>query len=111
MINCTDMELLISDYADGIADARTRRIVERHVQLCMRCRSRMQRAQQVAQQLRRLPLLPAGVSSRSVRFRRHLEDRLAQTHRRREYYPMYLYALLATALLALIVLTLAYFGG
>jgi anti-sigma factor RsiW len=110
MPDCTELELLLSDYADGIADERTRRIVERHVQLCSRCRQRVQAAYQVAQQLRRLPLLPAGVSSRVGRFRQRLEARAARDPLRLEQYPFFVSALLASVLLLITLLALFYLG-
>lgn len=110
MISCADMEVLLSDYADGTADARTRRIVEQHVQLCERCRRRVQRAHQLAQQLRRLPLLPAGVSSRIARFRRRLDARAQHNFRRLEHYPFYVSVLLAVLLIVIALLTIFYLG-
>lgn len=110
MISCTDMELLLSDYADGIADARTRRIVEQHVQLCARCRRRLVAAQQIAQQLRRLPLMPTGLSSRVARQRRHVEQALMQERRGLEQYPFYVSAILAAILVTLALLAIFYFG-
>ncbi len=110
MLDCTDLEPLLSDYADGIADERTRRIVERHVQLCSRCRQRVQAAYQVAQQLRRLPLLPAGMSSRVARFRQRLEARSMRDPRRLEHYPFIVSALLASLVLLITLLTLFYIG-
>jgi anti-sigma factor RsiW len=109
-MNCGYMEVLISDYADGVSDDRTRRIVERHVQVCARCRQRLISAQQVAQQLRRLPALPAGVSSRVPRFRQRLEDRASVDWRRLEHYPFFVSALLAATLITLILLTVFYLG-
>ncbi|HEX6292433.1 MAG TPA: zf-HC2 domain-containing protein [Herpetosiphonaceae bacterium] len=110
MIDCTDLEPFLSDYADGIADERTRRIVERHVQLCSRCQQRVQAAHQVAQQLRRLPLLPAGMSSRVARFRRRLEQRAMHRPHRLEDYPFFVSALLASVLILGILLTFFYLG-
>jgi anti-sigma factor RsiW len=110
MVDCIDLEPFLSDYADGIADERTRRIVERHVQLCTRCQQRVQAAYQVAQQLRRLPLLPAGVSGRVTRFRRRLEDRAMRDPWRLEHYPFFVSALLASLILLITLLTLFYIG-
>lgn len=110
MVSCTDIEPLLSDYADGIADERARRIVERHVQLCSRCRQRVQAAHQVAQQLRRLPLLPAGVSSRAARFKRRMEARAMRDPRRLEHYPFFVSALLASLLILTMLLALFYLG-
>lgn len=110
MISCTDMELLLSDYADGVSDARTRRIVEQHVQLCSRCRRRLEQAQQIAQQLRRLPLMPAGLSSRVARQRRLIEEEAARDRRGLEHYPFYVSALLAAAIVTLALLLIFYFG-
>lgn len=110
MISCDYMEVLLSDYADGSNDPRTRRIVERHVQLCARCRRRLDEAQQVAQQLRRLPLLPASLSSRVARQRRRIEQAGAVKRRGLEHYPFYVAALLAVALVTLALLLIFYFG-
>ena len=110
MLSCVDLEVLLSDYADGIADARTRRIVERHVQLCERCRERVQSAYQVAQQLRRLSLLPPGMSNRAARFRRRLEARATREQRRLEHYPFYVSAVLVAVLVVLALLTILYLG-
>lgn len=110
MVSCTDIEPLLSDYADGIADERARRIVERHVQLCSRCQLRVQAAHQVAQQLRRLSLLPAGVSSRTARFRRRLEARAMHDPWRLEHYPFFVSALLASLLILITLLALFYLG-
>lgn len=109
MLNCADLEVLLSDYADGVADARTRRIVELHVQLCNRCRLRVQRARQVGLQLQRLPLLPPGISSRVGRFRRRLESRAVRDRWRLEHYPFYVSALLAAILITLALFTVFYF--
>ncbi|MDP9310961.1 MAG: zf-HC2 domain-containing protein [Chloroflexota bacterium] len=110
MIRCSDMDVLLSDYADGIADARTRRIVERHVQLCHRCRQRVQQDAELAQQLRRLSLLPAGVASRVGRFRRRLEKETEREWWRLEQYPFYVSALIATLLVVISLLVLLYVG-
>lgn len=110
MIRCVDMELLLSEYADGTADPRIRRIVEQHVQLCERCRRRLQIAYQLRQQLRRLPLLPAGVSSRVARFRRRLDEHAQHDRRRLEQYPFYVSALLATVLVVVSLLLIFYLG-
>jgi anti-sigma factor RsiW len=110
MLDCTDLETLLSDYADGIANERTRRIVERHVQLCTRCRQRVKASHQVAQQLRRLPLLPAGVSSRVARFRQRLEARATRDPLRLEPY-LFCVALLLVSLVSLaVLLALLYLG-
>jgi anti-sigma factor RsiW len=106
MVDCTDLETLLSDYADGIGSERTRRIVERHVQLCTRCRRRVRASYQVAQQLRRLPLLPAGVSSRVTRFRRRLEARAMRDPRRLKRYSLFVSALLASLLILVALLLL-----
>ena len=110
MLRCADLEVLLSDYADGVADARTRRIVEQHVQLCQRCRHRLGRARQVAQQLQRLPLLPPGLSSRVGRFRRRLEQHASTPAPwRLERYPFYVAALLAALLIVLALGAIFYF--
>ena len=111
MVRCVYPEVLLSDYADGIADARARRIVERHVQLCEQCRQRVQRAHQIAQQMRRLPLLPPGVASRVARSRRRLEARVApQPRLNLQQYPFYVAMLFATLLMLIALLTLLYLG-
>ena len=110
MIRCSAMQVLLSDYADGIADPRTRRIVERHVQLCDICRERVQADYQMAQQLRRLSLMPAGISSRMARLRRRLEASRQRDWRRLEDYPFYVSAVLATTLVVLALLTIFYLG-
>lgn len=110
MISCANLEVLLSDYADGVADARTRRIVEQHVQLCDRCRQRLIRTRRLAQQLQRLSLLPPGISSRVGRFRRRLEARSVPRQRwRLEHYPFYVSALLAALLIMLALFTIFYF--
>ena len=109
MIRCDYMEVLLSDYADGSNEPRTRRIVELHVQLCARCQRRLNEAQQVAQQLRRLPLLPAGLSSRVARQRRRIEQANAIERHGLEQYPFYVAALLAVALLTLALVLIFYF--
>ena len=76
MIRCADIQPLLSDYADGVADERGRRIVERHIQLCRACRDGVLVARQLGQQLVRLPLLPMGVSNRAPRMRGRLEQKL-----------------------------------
>lgn len=110
MIRCHHMEVLLSDYADGIADARTRRIVERHVQLCERCRRRVKADADLAQQLRRLSLLPPGVASRVARFRRRLESHAQRDWRRLEHYPFYVSAVIATILVVISLLLMFYVG-
>lgn len=109
MLNCADLEVLLSDYADGVADARARRMVERHVLLCDRCRLRLRRARQIGQQLQRLPLLPAGIASRVGRFRRRLETRATHSRWQLEHYPFYVSALLAALLIILALFTVFYF--
>lgn len=109
MLNCADLEVFLSDYADGVADARARRMVEQHVQLCDRCRQRVQRARQIGLQLQRLPLLPPGISSRAGRFRRRLESRMERGRWQLEHYPFYVSALLAAILITLALFTVFYF--
>lgn len=109
MLSCTDLEVLLSDYADGVADARARRIVELHVLLCDRCRLRLRRARQISLQLQRLPLLPAGISSRVGRFRRRLEARASRSRWQLEHYPFYVSALLAALLIVLALFAVFYF--
>lgn len=110
MTSCADLEVLLSEYADGASDPRTRRIVERHVQICPRCRARVAAAARVSDQLRRLPLLPPGVATRVARFRRALEQQVGRDRRRLEQYPFYVSAILAAALLLLTLLTIFYLG-
>ncbi|WP_052343817.1 anti-sigma factor family protein [Kallotenue papyrolyticum] len=84
MKSCDRLEVLLSEYADGSADPRTRRIVERHVQMCDRCRLRLEQAARVGRQLQRLTLLPPGIATRAPRLRRRLEARgLHARHARR----------------------------
>lgn len=75
-MRCLEIDDLIADYADGLADERGRRIAERHMQCCEACRERVLRTRQLAQQLRRLTLLPAGIQERVPRLRSELERRL-----------------------------------
>lgn len=75
-MRCVRVEPFLSDYADGIADERGRRIVERHIQLCRSCYDGVLVARQLGQQLMRLSLLPIGVSDRTPRLRRRLEQKL-----------------------------------
>ncbi len=82
-MRCAEIGPILSDYADGIADERGRRIVERHIQLCSACRDSMLVARQLGQQLKRLPLLPSGVNARAPSMRRRLEHKLARSRRRR----------------------------
>lgn len=111
MIRCEDIRLLMSEYVDGIDDPRTRRIVERHVQLCASCRVQIGRLVDVTQQLQRLPLLPIGVSGRVTRFRKRLEASVEpQPRRRLEHYPFYVSAALAAALITLTLLLIFYLG-
>ena len=75
-MRCADLEPLLSDYADGIADERARRIIERHIQLCRTCHDGAIASHQLGQQLMRLSLLPLGVHDRAPRLKRRLEERL-----------------------------------
>src|SRR5919199_3345369 len=75
-MRCIDLEPLLSDYADGIANERGRRIVERHIQLCPSCHDGVLLARQLGQQLMRLSLLPMGVTDRTPRMRSRLENKL-----------------------------------
>lgn len=77
-MRCADLEQVIVTYADGLADERGRRIAERHMQRCADCRERGQRTRQLAQQLHRLALLPAGIQERIPRLRQQLEQRLSR---------------------------------
>lgn len=110
MIRCTDMEPLLSEYADRTTDERIRKIVERHIQLCDRCRTRLARAEQVSEHLQRLPLLPPGVASRMGRFRRRLDARAAQGPRGLEHYPFYVSMVLAALITIATLLTIFYLG-
>lgn len=76
-MRCAEIEPLLSDYADGIADERVRRIIERHIQLCRGCRDGVVAARLLGQQLMRLSLLPLGVHDRMPRLKRRLEQKLA----------------------------------
>ncbi len=78
VMRCIEIEPLLSDYADGIADERGRRIVERHIQLCRHCHDGVLMARQLGQQLMRLALLPLGVSDRAPRMRGRLERKLVR---------------------------------
>lgn len=95
-MRCIELTSLLSDYADGIADERGRRIVERHIQLCRPCHDGVLLARRLGQQLMRLSLLPLGVADRTPRMRRRLEQKLLQTPRLDRGW------LIARALLALI---------
>ena len=75
-MRCAEIEPLLSDYADGLADERVRRIVEQHIQLCHACREDVLLARQLGQQLMRLALLPLGLADRAPRLRQRLEQRL-----------------------------------
>ena len=80
-MRCAEIELLLSDYADGLADERGRRIIERHMQLCRSCREGAILARQLGQQLLRLSLLPLGVADRVPRLRQRLEQKLTRKQR------------------------------
>src|SRR3954451_24851059 len=80
-MRCTEIEILLSDYADGLANARARRIVERHFQLCANCYAGAMKARKLGQQLQRLSLLPEGIVERAPRLRRSLEQNLARRGR------------------------------
>ena len=77
-MRCAEVEDLIVDYADGLADERGRRIAERHIQCCESCRERVLRVRRLGQQLRRLTLLPPGIQERIPRLRLDLERRLSR---------------------------------
>ena len=104
-MRCAEIEPYLSDYADGIADERGRRIVERHIQLCRACRDGVLLARQLGQQLFRLSLLPLGISDRTPRLQRRLEEKLLR--RRRFNYR----AIVMRAMLALIVVVIALLLG
>ena len=80
-MRCAEIELLLSDYVDGAADERGRRIVERHMQLCRTCREGAILARRLGQQLLRLSLLPLGIGDRVPRLRQRLERKLSRTRR------------------------------
>lgn len=85
-MRCAELGVLLGDYADGVADERARRIVDRHIQLCTSCRQELLLSFQIAQQLRRMPLLPETVAVRLPRMERQIQGRLlarARTRRRR----------------------------
>ncbi len=107
-MRCADVELLLSDYADGVADARGRRIVERHMQLCRSCREGAMIARQLGQQLLRISLLPLGIGDRVPRLRRRLEQKLARKRRLEHIAAMVARALLVilTGVLGLLLLLL-----
>ena len=75
-MRCVEIEALLSDYADGIADERERRIVERHLQMCGECHEGVLLGRRLGQQLTRLSLLPIGVLDRVPRMRARLEQQL-----------------------------------
>lgn len=98
-MRCDLVQVLLGDYADDVADERGRRIVERHIQLCTTCRSDLVLLQRLSLQLRRLALLPLGVTARMPRYQHELERLLLmheQTRRRRP--------LMATAVLLVLLL-------
>ena len=76
-MRCAEIEDIVTDYADGLADERARRIAERHIQLCTDCHERVLITRQLAQQLRRLTLLPPGIQERVPRLRRDVEQRMS----------------------------------
>jgi anti-sigma factor RsiW len=78
-MRCTELTWLLGEYADGAADERGRRIVERHIQLCQACRDAVYVTRQLGQQLLRLPLLPLGVAERIPRILRHTEQRMRRS--------------------------------
>ena len=80
-MRCAELEPLLSEYADGMADERGRRIVERHIQLCRACHDCVLLARQLAQQITRLSLLPLGIADRAPRLRRQLEHKLLRNRR------------------------------
>jgi len=75
-MRCVELAPLLTNYANGRADERGRRIVERHIQLCEGCRDRITRTGHLGQQLARVSLLPSSVVDRLPRLRRDLEQRL-----------------------------------
>ena len=103
-MRCANVGLLLGEYADGRADERSRRIVERHIQLCQTCRNAVLITHQLGQQLLRLPLLPLGVVDRVPSIRRRMEQHM-QGGRRFTIHPMaarLVYLLVIIALSALL---------
>ncbi len=98
-MRCEFVTVLLSDYADGVADARGRRIVERHIQLCPACHNDLTLLQELIHQLRCMTLLPFGVAARLPRYQRELEVRLLARERARRRRPLVAAAVLLVLLL------------
>ncbi len=113
-MRCEFVEVLLSDYADNVADERGRRIVERHIQLCCSCRTDLLLLQRLAHQLERVALLPMGVSARMPRYQYELERLLLARERARRRRPLMAVAVVLVLLLEVasvwLVLLLAHGG-
>ncbi len=77
-MRCVEVRDILSDYADGAADQRGRRIAERHIALCSACRRQVVIHRRIGQQLRGLPLIPPGITERLPRLRQDLTHALAR---------------------------------
>ncbi len=77
-MRCTNIGVMLGEYADGYADERNRRIVEHHIQLCQTCRTTVLTTHQLGEQLFRLSLLPMGVFDRVPSIRRRIDFQLAR---------------------------------
>lgn len=109
-MRCTNLGLLLGEYADGYVDERGRRIVERHLSVCYRCRVDAMITHRLAQQLSRLPLLPIGVIERIPSFHRRIEHRMSSGFHLPGNPSLLrgLYVLLLAALLASLAVLIAY---
>ena len=102
-MRCAELVPLLTNYANGRADERGRRIIERHIQLCDRCRERIIQTGHLGQQLSRLSLLPSSLVDRLPRLRRDLELRLAR-RAKVSTYAMYALAVLLLTLVGILVM-------
>lgn len=109
-MRCANLGLLLGEYADGYADERGRRIVERHLSVCNRCRGDAMVTHRLAQQLRRLPLLPIGVIERIPSLHRRIEHRMNSGIHLPGHPSLLraLYVVLLAALLATLAILVAY---
>jgi predicted anti-sigma-YlaC factor YlaD len=103
-MQCSEVQEALSEYADDLADTRSRRIAEQHVRLCHSCRQQLEAMRVVGQQLERLPLLPVGISDRVPLLRRHLADKLARRHRVSAIARVVVLGIVVIALMVLIVM-------
>jgi predicted anti-sigma-YlaC factor YlaD len=103
-MRCSEVQEALSEYADGLADSRSRRIAEQHVRLCHSCRQQLEMMRAVGQQLERLPLLPVGISDRVPLLRRQLTDKLARRQRGAAIARMFVLGFVVVAVVALIVI-------